>query len=835
MAQVDLGGNVRTAGQEDIFLSGVVDIDIFQGPDGSVVYTATRSGGAGLASVTVTQAAISQSAFGVWPDELLLGQDSALFRLTAGETSYLVTTGVSTSGPWVYRLSAQGDVPLRGALPQGDPLPTGLHHLQVMQPGGEQRFLFGVETGRARILSWHLEEDGSLTGVRNQGTDLIAGSGGILDLQVLADRETPLLLTLTGGTDILASFSVGTKAKILPVDTHTQDEGLGISEPQALRVLSVAQQDYAIVAARGSSTLTVFHISASGRLTPVDHLMDRPDTRFGHVTHLEVVELNGAAYVLAAGDEDGITLFQLLPGGRLLHLSTLEDAVYSTLADVSAVALAGQGGILSIAVTSASEPGLTWIETDPGPQGSTLLGGDADDLLLGTSRDDILSGQRGDDSLRAGGGDDVLMDGPGQDTLSGGAGVDVFVLSADGAYDEITDFQPGIDRLDLSNWAFFRNTRQLTIQERTDGATLAFGDEVLRLITVNGSPLGAEQIFAMDLLDGDRMLSSWLQTRSLLAAASTGGNGQDNLTGTLARDRLEGGGGADTLLALAGDDRLDGGAGADLMNGGPGSDLFIVDDPGDQVIESRRWEGADHVLSQVDFWLARTHVENLTLTGDANIRGIGNGLINVLTGNDGNNILDGGKNNDTMLGGLGDDIYYVRAPLDTVIERPDEGTDIVRAYRSLQIPDGVEFLYLQGLVPINGVGNDVANVIVGNMEDNVIIGRGGSDTLKGQGGADTFVFDRAPGRNNVDRITDFTPSQDVLWIKASLFGLARTQVTDAMWHLGRTADAPSDRLLYDAGSGGLWVDPDGSGPEKAMLTFVLLNDVDLSPSDVVLF
>jgi Ca2+-binding RTX toxin-like protein len=835
MTQVDLGGNVRTAGQEDIFLSGVVDIDVFYGSDGAVVYTATRSGGAGLSSVSVTQAAITQTAFGVWPSDVQLGQDSALFRYTAGDEAYLAVTGVSAAGVWLYDLTADGDVPLRGHLPVGETLPTGLLHLQVLQPGGARRFLFGVEAGKSRILSWQLEEDGSLSGLRNQGTDLIAGTGGIVDLQVLEDRETPVLLALTGGTDILASFSVGASAKINLVDLHTQAEGLGISEPTVLRIMSVAQEDYAIVGARGSGTLTVFHISAAGRLTPVDHLMDSPDTRFGHITHLEVVELNGATYVLAAGDEDGISLFQLLPGGRLLHLSTLADTLETTLANVSAVAMAGYDDALSIAVTSEVEPGLTWIEVSMETQGETQLGGAGNDLLLGTSRDDVLSGQAGDDSLRAGGGDDVLMDGLGEDTLSGGTGVDGFVLSADGAYDEITDFQPGIDRLDLSNWAFLRNTGQLTILERTDGATLAFGEEVLRLITINGTSLSAEQLGAMDVLDGDRMLSSWLQSLSLLADAATGGSGQDSLTGTLARDVLDGGAGADTLLALAGDDRLDGGAGADVMNGGPGSDLFVVDDLGDQVIESRRWDGSDHVLSQVDFWLARAHIEDLTLTGSGNIRGVGNGLVNVLTGNEGDNILDGGKNNDTMLGGLGDDIYYVRAPQDTVIELPGEGTDIVRAYRSLQIPDEVEFLYLQGLAPINGVGNDVANVIIGNMDDNVIVGRNGRDTLKGQGGADTFVFDRAPGRNNVDRVVDFAPGEDVLWIKASLFGLERGPATGAMWHVGRTADEAQDRLLYDLDSGGLWVDPDGSGPEKAMLTFVLLNDVHLTPSDIVLF
>ena len=49
--------------------------------------------------------------------------------------------------------------------------------------------------------------------------------------------------------------------------------------------------------------------------------------------------------------------------------------------------------------------------------------------------------------------------------------------------------------------------------------------------------------------------------------------------------------------------------------------------------------------------------DNLTLTGTANVNGVGNRLNNVITGNSGNNILDGGAGNDTLEGGAGNDIF----------------------------------------------------------------------------------------------------------------------------------------------------------------------------------
>ena len=51
------------------------------------------------------------------------------------------------------------------------------------------------------------------------------------------------------------------------------------------------------------------------------------------------------------------------------------------------------------------------------------------------------------------------------------------------------------------------------------------------------------------------------------------------------------------------------------------------------------------------------NVENLTLTGSANINGTGNELDNVITGNGGDNIITGGLGADTLNGGGGNDTF----------------------------------------------------------------------------------------------------------------------------------------------------------------------------------
>ncbi|CAI8825129.1 serralysin [Pseudomonas serboccidentalis] len=109
------------------------------------------------------------------------------------------------------------------------------------------------------------------------------------------------------------------------------------------------------------------------------------------------------------------------------------------------------------------------------------------------------------------------------------------------------------------------------------------------------------------------------------------------------------------LTGNAGNNFLDGKAGADTMSGGDGSDTYYVDNIGDLVIEtSTSLTDLDRVFTSIDYTLG-ANLENVILTGNANINGIGNELNNRMTGNAGNNLLNGGDGNDTLIGGFGVD------------------------------------------------------------------------------------------------------------------------------------------------------------------------------------
>lgn len=250
------------------------------------------------------------------------------------------------------------------------------------------------------------------------------------------------------------------------------------------------------------------------------------------------------------------------------------------------------------------------------------------------------------------------------------------------------------------------------------------------------------------------------------------------LDGTALDDIINGLGGNDTLNGLDGNDTLDGGTGADTMLGGSGNDTYIVDNTSDRVFETTTTTsgidagGIDAVLSSVSYSIANTiagraFIENLTLTGTANLTATGNDLDNILTGNSGANKLvggagidtlyggagidrlDGGLGADIMFGNAGNDTYIVNDAADQVFETATQsgttdegGVDTVVSSVSYSIASSIngrqfiENLTLSGAGAINATGNDIANKLSGNTGANILTGGLGNDTLSGGGGND---------------------------------------------------------------------------------------------------
>lgn len=224
----------------------------------------------------------------------------------------------------------------------------------------------------------------------------------------------------------------------------------------------------------------------------------------------------------------------------------------------------------------------------------------------------------------------------------------------------------------------------------------------------------------------------------------------ENAIGGSGNDRIYGNAAANVLTGGAGNDVLDGRGGADTLNGGTGNDIYIMSDKGDKIIDAG---GVDKIHASVSVSLGSyTGIENLILTGSGNINGLGNGLANILKGNGGNNVLNGAGGNDTISGGLGADRLY------------------------------------------GGVGND---------------------KLTGGAGADAFVFNTTLNSSrNVDTITDFSATDDTIWLENAVFKtLTKTGTLASSAFFASTAGVAhdaNDRIIYETDTGNLYYDSNGS-------------------------
>jgi Ca2+-binding RTX toxin-like protein len=528
---------------------------------------------------------------------------------------------------------------------------------------------------------------------------------------------------------------------------------------------------------------------------------------------------------------------------------------------------------------------LQSVENLEGSENNDLLVGDAvNNELTGSGGDDNLSGKAGNDILRGGLGDDSLSGDDGSDTLIGGSGNDNYYINdpfdllvenindgTDTVYSSIT-YTLGDNLEDMTltgNEAIsgrgnsLANTimgnlanNSLYGEDGNDKLEGQAGDDILDggsgVDQLSGG-IGNDQYY-VDNIDDDVIelseqysdqdivhssvsytLGRYLENLTLLDIASingtgnnqnnviTGNNASNILNGKAGNDIIHGNGGFDTILGDEGNDILNGGLDPDILNGGNGTDTASYLTALSEIVANLSNSSANTGEAQGDTYIS---IENLTgsqfsdiLTGDTQS--------NSLWGLDGNDILDGLQGADSMVGGLGNDTYSLENIGDITIEGLNEGIDTVNAFIDCTLAANLDNLILiEGSSAINGIGNDLNNMIIGNSQTNTINGGAGDDMiygglgrdiLTGGLGNDRFMFKTI--RETAHTITDFTIGNDQLVL------------TDLMRDMGyRGSNAIGEGYISaiqsNAGLTTLQVDADGrTGTTYRLVPYAFLPNV----------
>ena len=217
-------------------------------------------------------------------------------------------------------------------------------------------------------------------------------------------------------------------------------------------------------------------------------------------------------------------------------------------------------------------------------------------------------------------------------------------------------------------------------------------------------------------------------TINLVTGFGSGGHAEGDQL--ISIERVIGSSHSDRIIGGADFGRFDGGPGADTMEGGAGDDVYLVDDPGDAVVE-RANEGMDEVRTTFASQVLADHVERLTGLLATGQTLTGNALANVIVAGAGADRLEGGGGADWLAGGLGNDIYVVEEDADTVTEAADTGIDEVRTGLAVYALDA----NVEHLTGTSGSGQ----ALTGNGLSNILTGGSGDDTLDGGLGADQLI------------------------------------------------------------------------------------------------
>jgi Ca2+-binding RTX toxin-like protein len=361
-------------------------------------------------------------------------------------------------------------------------------------------------------------------------------------------------------------------------------------------------------------------------------------------------------------------------------------------------------------------------------------------------------------------GNNTIDGGAGADNLAGGAGDDTYLV--DNTSDVVSEeASEGIDTVQ-SSIAFVLNANFENLLLTGTGNINGTGNELANTITGNAGNniidggAGADNmagnagndIYVVDNA-GDVVTEAFAAgtdtVQSSISYALTANVENLTLTGS---DNINGAGNVLNNL-------LTGNSGANILTGGAGDDTYLIDNTGDVVSEEAS-EGTDSVQSSVTFTLA-INVENLLLTGIANINGIGNDLANTITGNAGNNTIDGGAGADNMAGNAGNDIYVVDDSGDVVKEASGAGTDTVQSSISYALTANVENLTLTGTGNINGTGNALNNILMGNSAANILSGGSGDDTYLVDNAGDIVLEAASEGTDTVQSSVSYSLATNV--------------------------------------------------------------------------
>ncbi len=449
------------------------------------------------------------SSYEILSDGSLLASDDVLFSANSGTQNVRYVTAYAFEGEvfvlpsgrydnnlTVYQLDAAGSFSTSQTLTNAGTANLTLSEVVVVA-GNTYLYSANISAGLDRFT---ITTGGVLT-AQTLIPDTPQVALGDVSAMVSANLQGKDFLFVASAFDAgISVFEVGAGGGLNP--RSLLEPGLvGFNAISSMDTAQIGSRAFLLVGSAETDALLVFRVSVGGQLKLVDSLIDKSETRFARISAVESFEVDGRNYVLVGGSDGGITLFDLDYRGRLNLLAVVEDQFTTTLTNISDIEVEIINGNIFVFVSSSTEQGFTQFQLTLNA-GDIYYGGPVPETITGTSGDDTIFGMGKNDILIGNGGDDRLVDGRGRDTLTGGAGADVFEFIADGQKDVITDFELGLDRIDLTDYPMLYSYLDLDIRSRADGAAIRIGEELIWITADDGQRIDPTDWSQTDFIFG---------------------------------------------------------------------------------------------------------------------------------------------------------------------------------------------------------------------------------------------------------------------------------------------------------------------------------------------
>jgi Ca2+-binding RTX toxin-like protein len=333
----------------------------------------------------------------------------------------------------------------------------------------------------ASVAGWYAYDNDSVFTDRDGGIYTItlgATQAEVTHITDLGDRNE--LVSLTGDGTNLGFTIVGEGKVVIDLKSGTLVNATGatvVSRVGDILTLDIGAIGTHEVSVTEASNIAPVITSNGGGNTTAISIAENTTA----VTTVTASDTNALTYSIDGGTDAALFSINASTGQLAFKLAPDFEAptdaggnnIYNVTVKVTDNGTPALSDTQAIAVTITNVNGTTYNGTSAAntvsgtSEADTLNGAGGNDTLSGLAGNDTLDGGSGNDSLNGGEGNDRLIGGAGMDTMTGGAGSDVFVWTtaaesgSSTSRDLVTDFTPGVDKIDIS--VFDANTSLLAL------------------------------------------------------------------------------------------------------------------------------------------------------------------------------------------------------------------------------------------------------------------------------------------------------------------------------------------------------------------------------------